>query len=123
MELMRRGAITCTENNSVREIAQIMVVNRIRYCVVVNERHEVLGIISARSILKAFGRNLDETKAKDILLPHTEIITPGSTLKEAIELMSRKRIEHLVVVLDRGGTKIVLGILHARDIVARMARS
>ena len=85
LRLMKRGAITCSEEASVREVAQIMVVNRIRYCVVVNQKHEVLGIISARSILRAFGRGLDSTEAKDILLPYTVTITPRSPLSEATE--------------------------------------
>jgi len=46
MHLMKRGAITCRDDCTVREVAQIMVVNRIGYCVVVNDKHEVVGIIS-----------------------------------------------------------------------------
>jgi predicted transcriptional regulator len=105
----------------VREVAQIMVVNRIGYCVVVNEKHEVVGIISPRSILKAFGMDLDSTKAKEILLPYTITITPRSPLSEAIELMNRKRIDHLIVVSDRPGSKAVYGILHGEDLVRAMA--
>jgi len=122
MSLMRRGAITCAEQTSIREVAQIMMVNRIRYCVVVNQSHEVVGIISARSILKAFGKELDQTKAKDILLPYTISITPSTPLKEAIELMGKKKIEHLVVVSERLGSKAVLGILHASDIIIHLAK-
>ena len=121
VRLMKRGAITCTGEASVREVAQIMVMNRIRYCVVVNERHEVLGIISARSILRAFGVDLDATKARDILLPYTITITPSSPLSTAVELMTEKRIEHLIVVSDRPGSKVVYGLLHGEDLVRAMA--
>jgi len=123
LQRMRRGAITCTENTSIREVAQIMVVNRTRYCVVVNDRNEVTGIISARSILKAFGKDLDKTKARDILLPYTITITPMSSLNAAIELMAKRKIEHLVVVSDRPGSRAVLGILSAADLVRHMART
>jgi CBS domain-containing protein len=121
MHLMRRGSITCRTDASIREVSQIMMVNRSRYCIVVDEAHEVAGIISARSILKAYGLNLDETKARDILLPHTITITPHTDLAQAVSLMARKRIEHLVVVSDRPGSKAVLGILSAGDIVSRMS--
>jgi CBS domain-containing protein len=120
MKLMRRGAITASEECSVREVAQIMVVNRIRYCVIVNRAHEVVGIISARSILKAFGADLDSLKARDILLPHTVTVTPHHPLQEAIDLMKKKKIEHLIVVSDRPGSKAVLGLLTAGDIVTHM---
>lgn len=122
MRLMRKGAITCSEETSVRDVAQIMVVNSTHYCIVINESHEVLGIISARSILKAFGRDLDQTKAKDILLPYTFTITPMTPLKEAIHLMDRRKIEHLIVVSDRPGTKAILGLLHVEDILDKMAQ-
>jgi len=123
MHFMRRGAITCTEETSIREVAQIMVVNRIRYCVVVNSAHEVVGIISARSILKAFGKDLDKTRAKDILQPYTITIHPSSPLSEAIEIMCKKKIEHLIVVSEKPGSKAVLGILYASDLVKEMAES
>jgi len=123
MHLMRRGALTCVDDCSVRDVAQIMVVNSVRYCVILNTEHEVVGIISARSILKAFGKDLDKTKAKDILLPYTITITPLYPLKDALELMTRKKIEHLVVVSDRTGSKAVLGILHAADVVIKMAHT
>jgi CBS domain-containing protein len=120
MKLMRRGAITAGEDFTVREVAQIMVINRIRYCVIVNRAHEVMGIISARSILKAFGEDLDRLKVRDILLPYTITITPSHPLKEAIGLMKKKKIEHLIVVSDRPGSKAVLGMLTAGDIVTHM---
>jgi signal-transduction protein with cAMP-binding, CBS, and nucleotidyltransferase domain len=122
MRLMRKGAITCSEETSVRDVAQIMVVNSTHYCIVINESHEVLGIISARSILKAFGRDLDQTKAKDILIPYTFTITPMTPLKEAIHSMDRRKIEHLIVVTDRPGTKAILGLLHVEDILDKMAQ-
>jgi predicted transcriptional regulator len=122
MKLMRKGAITCGEEASVREVAQILAVNSTRYCVVINQKHEVLGIVSARSILDAFGRDLDRTRAKDILVPHTYTITPNTLLAEAVRLMDGKKVEHLVVVSDRPGSKAVLGMLHVEDIVDGMVR-
>ena len=120
---MRRGAITCSEDTSIREVAQIMISNRIRYCVILDKKHELTGIISARSIMKAFGMDIEITEAKDIMLPYTITINPHSPLKEAIEFMLKKHIEHLIVVSNRPGKKTVYGILSAADIVRRMARS
>jgi signal-transduction protein with cAMP-binding, CBS, and nucleotidyltransferase domain len=122
MRLMRKGAITCSEETSIKEVAQIMAVNATRYCVVINRSHELLGIISARSILKAFGRDLDHTTAKEILLPYTFTITPSTPLKEAIHIMDKRKIEHLIVASDRPGSMAVLGMLHVEDIVDRMVQ-
>jgi predicted transcriptional regulator len=122
MHLMRRGVITCTEETNLREVAQIMVANAIHYCVVTDQENEVKGIISSRSLLKGFAGDFEQTMAKDILLPYTFTITPSSPLKEAIGLMSKKKIEHLIVVSDRPGSKAILGLLHAEDIVTKMAK-
>jgi len=122
LRLMRKGAITCSEDMSIREVAQIMMVNSTHYCVVINHNREVTGIISSRSILKAFGRDLDQTKARDILVPYTFTITPATPLKEAIQMMDKRKIEHLIVVSDRQGSKAILGLLHVEDIVDRMAQ-
>jgi len=122
MHFMRRGAITCAENASILEVAQIMVVNSTRYCVVTTGNREVIGIISARSILKAFGKNLKDIRARDILLPYTIAVTPNSFLQEAVDLMNRRKIEHVIVVSDRPGSRAVFGLLHVEDIVGDMAK-
>ena len=120
MNLMKKGAISCGEETSIKEVAQILAVNSTRYCVVTNKEHEVLGIISARSILKAFGKDLDNTLAKEILVPHTYTISPNMPLSEAIRLMDRRKIEHVIVTSDRPGSKAVLGMLHIEDVIAAM---
>ncbi len=123
INLMKRGAITCTKETSIREVAQIMVYNRIRYCVVLSNNNEIEGIISARSILKAFSKDLDKIKAGDILLPYTITINPYHPLKDAIDLMRKKRIEHLIVISDKPGRKVVYGTLSAADLIKKMAYS
>jgi signal-transduction protein with cAMP-binding, CBS, and nucleotidyltransferase domain len=120
MSLMKKGAVSCGEETSIKEVAQILAVNSTRYCVVTNKEHEVLGIISARSILKAFGKDLDYTLAKEILLPHTYTISPNMPLSEAIRLMDRRKIEHVIVTSDRPGSKAVLGMLHIEDVISAM---
>jgi CBS domain-containing protein len=119
---MRRGAITCSEETNLRDIAQIMVVNRVRYCAVINQQHEIRGLISSDSIVRAFGEDICSVKAKDILTPDSMVTTtPGTSLTEAIAIMRDRKIEHLIVVSDRPKSKAVLGILCAKEIVARMA--
>ena len=122
-QCMRRGAITCSEETSLRFVAQIMVVNRIRYCAVVSEDHEVMGLISADNILNAFGRDFDQTAVKEILSRDTIVtVTLGTPIEEAVSLMAKKGIEHLVVVSDRAGSRAVIGMVYASDIAAKMAR-
>lgn len=119
--IMRRGAVTCNENSTVRSIAQIMVINRTRYCVVINNNKEVLGVVSADVMIRHYGKDLDSLRAKDILLPFTVTITPSTPIEDAISLMCKKKINNLIVVSDKPGSKAVLGIIKAVDIIKKMA--
>jgi CBS domain-containing protein len=122
-DLMRHGAVTCTQDTSVKEVAQIMVVNRIRYVVITDDHGAVSGIISARSLLKAWGQDLDKTVARDILLPYTVTTTPETPLAEAVKMMQKRRIQHLVIVNEQASHKRVVGILSAVDLVRYMSRN
>lgn len=122
-ECLRRGAITCSEETSLTFVAQIMMVNRIRYCVVINKNHEVQGLISADKMIDVFNAQFAGMKARDIVSRDAILtVTPATPLREAIDLMASRRIEHIIVVSDRPGSRAVIGIIAARDIVARMAR-
>jgi CBS domain-containing protein len=121
-DLMRYGAVTCGLDTTVKEVAQIMVVNRIRYVVVTDEHGAVSGIISARSILRAWGKDLDKTLARDILLPYTVTTTPETPLSEAVKMMQKRRIQHLVIVSEQPPKRVV-GILSAVDLVRYMGKS
>jgi predicted transcriptional regulator len=122
-QCLRRGAITCSEEIGLIFVAQIMVVNRIRYCVVTNKNHEILGLISANKIIDAFDNDFAHRKAKDIVSAENTITVTASTLlKDAIDVMAKKRVEHIIVVSDKPGSRAVIGILAAREIVSRMAR-
>lgn len=122
-QCLRRGAITCNEETSLIFVAQIMVVNRIRYCVVINKSHEVLGLISADRMIDAFDKDFARRKASDIISTDDIVtVTTSTPLREAVALMAAKRVEHIVVVSDRPASKAVIGIIAASDIVALMAR-
>jgi len=119
---MRRGAMTCNEDMSVRSVAQIMVVNHLRYSVVINRQCEVKGIISADSIIRVYNKDIDSLKARDILQTYSFTTTPATPLAGAIELMKKKKIEHLIVVGDPPRDRSVLGMLHASDIVRSLGQ-
>ncbi len=78
------------------------------------------GSFQLASILKAFGKDLDSTLAKDILLPYTFTVGPNVPLSEAIQLMDKRKIEHIIVTSDRAGSKAVLGVLHIENVISAM---
>lgn len=119
-DYMHRGVITCHLQTPVKEIAKIMDANNVRSVVVTDDRGEVWGIVSLISILKAWGQDLETLTAEDILQPHTITISPESPIEEAVKLLQKKRIEHLVIV-HPGLVRRAVGILTTFDIVEHMA--
>lgn len=119
-DYMHRGVITCHLDTPVKEIARIMDANNIRSVVVTDDRGEVWGIVSLISILKAWGKDLEKLTAEDILQPYTVTISPESPIEEAVELLKKKRIEHLVIV-HPGVVRRAVGILTTFDIIQHMA--
>jgi len=118
-EVMHRGVITCHLQTPIKEVAQIMDANRIRSVVVTDDEGAVCGIVSLISILKAWGKDLTKITAEDILQPYTVTISPESPIEEAIKLLQKKRIEHLVIVSPEG--RRAVGILTTFDVVQHMA--
>ena len=115
--------MTCSEDMSVRSIAQIMVVNHLRYTVVINRQCDVMGIVSADRIIRFYHDDIDALRARDILQPYTFTTTPATPLTTAIEMMKQRKIEHLIVVGDPPRNRSVLGMLYASDIVQSMAQN
>jgi crotonyl-CoA carboxylase/reductase len=118
-DLMHRGVITCGLETSIRDVAKMMDMNRIRCVVVTDDQGAVSGIVSLISILKAWGKDLDKITAEDILQPYTVTVSPDSSLEEAVRLLQRKRIEHLVIVSPQG--RRAVGVLTTFDIIQHMA--
>ena len=121
---MHRGVITCFPDKSLKEVARVMIQNDIREVVVIDhDTLEVRGVISDCLLVQAYGTDLDETVAEDILLPYTVTISPESTLTEAIRLMQQKKIRNAVVVEGEGHRvpRWPAGIVSCSDIIMEMA--
>jgi predicted transcriptional regulator len=122
-QCLRRGAITCNEETTLHFVAQIMVVNRIRYCVVMNNKREIVGLISSDAMINAFGKDFAATRAKDILTRDgIATVTLSTPLKDAVAVMAKEGIEHLIVVSDKAERTAVIGMLFASDVIALMAK-
>ncbi len=110
-----RPIMTIDEGVSVTEAAKNMVDNN-RGSAVVTRSGETVGLLTERDILKrvvAKSRDPHTTKVKDVMTPKPISIEQTRPLREALELMNRKRIRRMLLT-DRG--KIV-GIFTLRDVL------
>lgn len=82
----------------------------------VMERGKLVGIVSERDYTRKIalqGRSSKETKVSEIMTADVLVVAPATSTRDAMVLMSEKKIRHLPV-LDGG---IVVGIISIRDIM------
>ena len=145
-EIMTREVITAKENDSLLDVAIVLKENRIAGVPVINEREEVVGVVSEADILKLlenfhwytpifsahdlihiFGEDLHDiqrdlekarnTKVKDVMSKDPETITPDTLIDDAAQIMHSTGFNRLPVVDENG--KLV-GIVARADIIASL---
>jgi CBS domain-containing protein/DNA-directed RNA polymerase subunit RPC12/RpoP len=113
--IARHALIDVDENSFVLEAATRMVKEN-RGSVTVTRKGERVGILTERDLLrKVITKGLDprSTKVKDVMTSPPVTIDQSRPLREAVELMNRKRVRRMLVT---EGGKIV-GIFTLRDIM------
>lgn len=87
----------------------------------VTEGEEVCGIITERDYLRSIvlaGRTSKTTQVREIMTTRIVVVQPGTTVEEAMAIMTDRRIRHLPVV-DKG--KLV-GIVSIGDLVKQVSQ-
>jgi len=120
-DLMHRGVIYCYPEDNAKEVAKIMATNQIRAVVVMDESGEVWGLISIMELVGLYGKELEKTKAEEIMRPYKIEVDPQWSIEGAIALMKRKKIDQLIIIDPHAGPKRPVGILTSFDIVQYMS--
>jgi len=110
-----RPIITIDEQATVVDASKVMV-KEDRGSIVVTRQGETVGLLTERDILtRVVARALDpsSTKVKDAMTSSPVTIEKGTSLREAIDLMNRKRVRRMLVT-ENGR---IVGIFTLRDIV------
>ncbi|MCP3981597.1 MAG: CBS domain-containing protein [bacterium] len=117
-QYMTTDLYTVHEDESLDLVACLMEWKRIRHVPVENHEHELVGLISYRSLLKLMARGgmapggkKQQLSAADVMTRDPFTIAQSSTTLEAIELMRRNGISCLPVVKDQR----LVGIITERD--------
>ena len=116
--IARRELIRIDEGKSVYEAAKMIVENN-RGSVVVTRGGESVGILTERDVMKkVIAESLDpkSVKVKEVMTSPPVTIDKDRTLREAVELMNRKKVRRMLVT-ERGE---IVGIFTLRDIVRHM---
>jgi len=145
-EIMTRDVITVKENDSLLEVATVLKENKIAGVPVLDEREEVVGVISEADILKLldnfhwytpiftahdlihlFGEDLHDIqqdiekaskmKVKEVMSKNPKTISPDTLIDDAAQIMHSTGFNRLPVVAGSG--KLV-GIVARADIIASL---
>jgi crotonyl-CoA carboxylase/reductase len=122
-ELMTEGLITCSPDQQLGDIAQLMLDRNI-HAVVVMEHQEAVGVVSQTDLVLA-RQGLSRDKAR--ALSAGEVMTRGcvtcdiaTPLNAAVSEMTRLRIHQLVVTGKSGEHNVPVGLLSMTDIVRKV---
>jgi CBS domain-containing protein len=116
--IARRDLIRIDENKSVYEAAKMIVENN-RGSVVVTRANAGVGILTERDVMrKVVAESLDpkSIKVKDVMTSPPVTIDKDRPLREAIDMMNRKKVRRMLVT-ENG---MIIGIFTLRDIVRHM---
>ncbi|CAM9445426.1 unnamed protein product [Chrysoparadoxa australica] len=108
-------------NCSIDEAITLMVNQEVTSVVVINRKQEVIGMFTARDLLRELARwprkeDALKVKAHEFMIPLEQLVycSPSDSLHQCLLVMAELDIRNLPVLLE--DRKIVAGILNLRDI-------
>lgn len=107
---------TAQPGDTIAAVAALLHSRRVGAMVIVDERHDVIGIVSERDIVRivaeeggdGLSRPVSSCMTRDVIFAD-----PGDTVDDLLERMTDRRVRHLPVCRDR---KLV-GIISIGDLV------
>ena len=110
--IKRTEPVTILPDASLREAARKMADEKVGFLVVVDpdDPKKIVGVISERDIIDAFGYGREDSKVRDVMKTDVISVRYDDTVYKAARLLSENNIRHLVVVDEEGKLKGVLSI-------------
>ena len=118
-KLLKRGCITVSSEEKIKEVAALLAKNLIGAVPVTNKNEEVIGIVSERDIVRNLNnRDVNITSEKVATIMTKSVISAPKTVSssELMEIMTENKIRHVVVMEE----KALLGIVSIGDVVKRL---
>ena len=118
-KLLKRGCITVSSEEKIKEVAALLAKNLIGAVPVTNKNEEVIGIVSERDIVRNLNnRDVDITSEKVATIMTKSVISAPKTVSSSdlMEIMTENKIRHVVIMEG----KALLGIVSIGDVVKRL---
>ena len=118
LQAAHQRLVTCIPDHALNDVAKLMYSNGIGALPVCELGDRMVGIVSARDLVRAFARNdvaeLKYLRARDVMPTRVLVCAASDTMQHAQEIMRENKIRHLPVA-DDGHVK---GMLSLRDTLA-----
>lgn len=116
-EIMTTPVVTCREDNTVTEIAQLISSKQVSSVVVIDQSGSPVGIVTEKDLVKKVlaehRPGSEQLRAKEIMEPNPIVLPPSALFQEALLAMVQRQLKH-VIVAERG---LVRGIVTLADLV------
>lgn len=103
-EIMNTPVATCHPQQPARKIAQQMAARQIRSVVVLDDKNQMIGIVTCRDIIGKLvaveGTNAEEVTAEQLMISDPHTMKPDTFMYEAMAYMVGHRLKHLPIVDD-----------------------
>lgn len=113
-EVMTKQPITVADTATIEQCAKVMAQHKIGSLII--EEEQIRGIITDTDIVRrVVAKNLDpkKTLVKEVMSKDIITISPDDTLLDAVKLMAKHSIRHLIVM----GKEDLEGYVTAKDIL------
>ncbi len=123
-DAMHPGILSCEPDVPMREVARMMASHHVHCIAVVGVSHldpvcAVWGIVSDLDLVRAGVSDGEEPTARDLATQPVITVEPTTPLREAAELMLRRKTSHVVAIDAEAGRPV--GILSTLDIAGVIA--
>ena len=117
-QIMKEDVATVPEGMALINLINTFKVKDIAYLHVVNENHELTGIISFRDIRPLLGEEQAHYLiiAKDVAATDLATVSPEDNIQHALHIMSKRGISQLPVVAGDNGKKVI-ATLREKDVI------
>jgi CBS domain-containing protein len=114
-DIMTRRVYTTSPQTSVQEVAQLLHRERISGVPVIDDRGQLIGMITEADIIRNIGR--DDLKVADIMSCQLITVSEDTSVSDIAALLAERRIKRVPVVQEGK----VIGIVSRADIVQAVA--
>jgi len=119
-DLMTHGVVTVPESRKVIDVIRILREGHIHGVMIVNNEGKAVGVISEIDLPKAFGRDLNDVTAKEIMSSPVKTVGIDEKIVDVTKTMIAKNIDRLFVLYDNGFPR---GVLSITDVINEVVSS